>query len=257
MPWDSAARRKSSLTGYVLIVGWHLSMYDGLNLLISKRNFDRAVGAVDVSVMRGSLVGFVFLHQGYELLGGPPLRLEIIVVGRRRASVHLQSSAKYEHSKTSTHHEIDRGSSTKDVRARHDGLPTSQPFRGPRFIESGSLGVQLHVPRVDTRTEDPWIVQVVLSALNEKDLELVIQVGQPDPLAMKMVSVEVNRPSCDDTSRAASSTHDDIELVRNSAAHDCFGKLYVSKLELTNYDPEAHAKQTGQSQVPANRLVLM
>lgn len=32
----------------------------------------------------------------------------------------------------------------------------------------------------NSRTVNPWVVQVALSALNEKDLEIMVEVGQPD-----------------------------------------------------------------------------
>ncbi len=54
-----------------------------------------------------------------------------------------------------------------------------EPLGGARVVEGGRLGVQLHVPWVDTGTVDPWVVQVALSALNQEDLELVVQVCQP------------------------------------------------------------------------------
>jgi hypothetical protein len=60
----------------------------------------------------------------------------------------------------------------------HDGLPASKPFRWARLIEGSRLGVQLHVSRVNTRAEHPWVVEVVLAGLDEKNLEVMVKVGQ-------------------------------------------------------------------------------
>lgn len=81
--------------------------------------------------------------------------------------------------------------------ARHYSSSSIKPFRGSRVIEGGSLAVQLHVPRVDTGTENPWIVQVVLSALNQEDLEIVVQICQS---------------TCDNASTRPSTTYDDVNL---------------------------------------------
>jgi hypothetical protein len=51
--------------------------------------FDGTVEAVDVTVVASSLVSFVLSHERDELLGGPALGLEIIVVRSRCTCVHL------------------------------------------------------------------------------------------------------------------------------------------------------------------------
>lgn len=61
----------------------------------------------NVPVMRGSLIGLMLFHQGNELLGAPPLGLEIIVVGGRGTSVHLSESEKDKYIVYVTHHEVD------------------------------------------------------------------------------------------------------------------------------------------------------
>ena len=54
-----------------------------------------------------------------------------------------------------THHEIDRRSAAKDMSRRYYGSTTTKPFRRLRVVERSSLGIKLHIPRVDTRTVDP------------------------------------------------------------------------------------------------------
>jgi hypothetical protein len=51
--------------------------------------FDGTVEAVDVTVVASSLVSFVLSHERDELLGGPALGLEVIVVRSRCTCVHL------------------------------------------------------------------------------------------------------------------------------------------------------------------------
>lgn len=63
--------------------------------------------------------------------------------------------------------------------ARHNRSAAGQPFGRTRLIERRRLGVQLHVSRVDTRSKHPRIVKVALTGLDEEDLEVVVQVGQP------------------------------------------------------------------------------
>lgn len=60
----------------------------------------------------------------------------------------------------------------------HNSSASIEPFRGPGVVEGGSLAVQLHVPGVDARAEDPWVVEIVLTSLNQEDLEVVVEVGQ-------------------------------------------------------------------------------
>jgi len=56
--------------------------------IISKRHFNGALEAVNVTVIAGTLVGLVFLHQGDEFFGLPPFGLEIVVIGGRGSGVH-------------------------------------------------------------------------------------------------------------------------------------------------------------------------
>ena len=53
-----------------------------------------------------------------------------------------------------------------------------EPLRRARVVECSGLGVQLHVPWVDTRSVDPWVVEIALAALNQEDLEVMVQIGQ-------------------------------------------------------------------------------
>jgi hypothetical protein len=76
------------------------------------------------------------------------------------------------------YHEVDGRSAAKNMCTRNDSSASVEPFRWAGVVEGGSLAVQLHVPRVDTRTEYPWVVQVVLPTLDQEDLELMVQVGQ-------------------------------------------------------------------------------
>lgn len=96
-----------------------------------------------------------------------------------------------------TYHEVDGGSTSQDVGTRNDSSASIEPFRGSRVVKRGSLAVQLHVTWVNTRAEDPWIVQVGLSSLNQEDLEIMIQVRQS---------------SSNDTPTTSPTTYDDINL---------------------------------------------
>lgn len=60
----------------------------------------------------------------------------------------------------------------------HDRLPSRQPLRRAPFVEGCSLGVKLHVTRVDTRAKHPGVVEVALASLNQQDLQVVVQVGE-------------------------------------------------------------------------------
>lgn len=81
-----------------------------------------------------------------------------------------------------THHEVNRGASTKNVGAGHDGRSTGKVLGRPGLVKCGRLGVQLHVPRVDTRPEDPGVVEIVLTAFDEENGEFVVQVGQTNAM---------------------------------------------------------------------------
>lgn len=106
----------------------------------------------------------------------------------------------------SSYHEVDGRSTSEDVGDGHNSSAAIKPLRGTRVVESGSLAVQLHVPRVDTRAEDPWVVQVVLSTLNQEDLEVVVEIGQT---------------SSNHTTTRTTSTHDDVDLIGNRHLEGC------------------------------------
>ena len=55
---------------------------------------------------------------------------------------------------------------------------SGKPLGGSRVIEGRRLAVQLHVPREDTWSVHPWVVQVTLASLDEHHLEFVIHIGQ-------------------------------------------------------------------------------
>ncbi len=137
-------------------------LHDGIGV-VAKGNLDGSFETVNVPVVAGTLVGFMLLHQRNELLGGPSLGLEVIVVRRRSTGVH---------------HEVDRATTSENMGAGNNRTAAVEPFRGPRVVERGRLGVELHVSWVDTRAEDPWVVEVTLSALNQEDIELVVKIGQ-------------------------------------------------------------------------------
>ena len=49
--------------------------------VVTKGNLDGSLESVNVAVVAGALVSLVLLHQGNELLSGPSLGLEVVVVG--------------------------------------------------------------------------------------------------------------------------------------------------------------------------------
>ena len=51
-----------------------------LTSVVAEADLDRAIEAVQLWVLGGSLGCLMFLHQRDELLGGPALGLEVIVV---------------------------------------------------------------------------------------------------------------------------------------------------------------------------------
>lgn len=77
------------------------------------------------------------------------------------------------------YHEVDGRSAAEDVSSGHNGTAAIEPFRRARLIKAGRLGVQLHVPGEDAGAEHPRIVEIVLPGLDEKDLEVVVQISQP------------------------------------------------------------------------------
>lgn len=86
----------------------------------------------------------------------------------------------------------------------NNSTTASKPLRGPGVVKGSRLAVQFHVPGEDARTENPWVVQVALSGLNEHDVELVVQVGQaasnhttalPSALIWFNVDCDLNPPA--------------------------------------------------------------
>ena len=63
--------------------------------------------------------------------------------------------------------------------SRNNGAATGEGLGRTRLIESGLVAVELHVPREDARPEHPGVVEIVLSCLDQENLEVVVQVGQP------------------------------------------------------------------------------
>lgn len=59
-----------------------------------------------------------------------------------------------------------------------DCSPAIEPFRRSRVIEGCSLAIKLHISRINARSVDPWIVQVVLSSLDQEDLKFMVEIGQ-------------------------------------------------------------------------------
>lgn len=62
-------------------------LHDGV-LVVAERNLDRPFKAVEISVVAGSLVCLVLLHQRNELLCRPALGLKVVVVRSRSTGVH-------------------------------------------------------------------------------------------------------------------------------------------------------------------------
>jgi hypothetical protein len=90
------------------------------------------------------------------------------------------------------HHEVDGRSTSQDVGGRDNGTTATEPLGGAGLIEGCSLGIQLHVAGVDARAVHPWVVEVALSCLNEKHLEVVVEVSEPSGvLESRLVSDEV------------------------------------------------------------------
>lgn len=103
------------------------------------------------------------------------------------------------------------------MRTRYNRTTPIEPFGRTRVIESGSLAVQFHITGINSWAIDPkgiqqlrfakknniylpWVVEIVFAAFDEKNLELVIQVGQ----------------AASHTSPATpTTTNDDINLLRD------------------------------------------
>lgn len=54
----------------------------------------------------------------------------------------------------------------KDVGAGDDSSSSVEPGTGAGIVERSGFTVQLHIPRVDAWTEDPRIVQIILSGFD-------------------------------------------------------------------------------------------
>jgi hypothetical protein len=48
--------------------------------VISKGDLDRSIDAMNVSVVAGSLIGFMLFHEREKLLRGPALGLKVVVI---------------------------------------------------------------------------------------------------------------------------------------------------------------------------------
>jgi hypothetical protein len=59
------------------------------------------------------------------------------------------------------YHEVDRTTTTENIRAGNDSPSSVEVLRRPGVVERGRLGVELHVLGVDTGTVDPGIVSVL------------------------------------------------------------------------------------------------
>jgi hypothetical protein len=99
VPVDPLEPMLSTMSGdqiLKIIGGWDALSLSGteevfLNrvAVVAKGHLDGAFETVEVTVVAGPLVGLVLLHKRDELLRGPALGLEVIIVGSRCASVHL------------------------------------------------------------------------------------------------------------------------------------------------------------------------
>lgn len=93
--------------------------------VVAKGNLDGSVKTMKVPVVAGSLVGFVLSHERQELLSRPAFGQEIIIIGGRRTGIHLRCTSVWRsvaQSSMLTYHEVDRGSTSKDVGTRDDSL---------------------------------------------------------------------------------------------------------------------------------------
>lgn len=113
--------------------------------VVAEADLDRTIETVDVTVVAGTLVGLVLLHQRDEFLGGPTLSLEVVVVRSRCTGIH---------------HEVDAGATTENVGTRYNRTSAAEPFRGPGVVEGRSLAVELHVLGVDTWAVHPRVLRV-------------------------------------------------------------------------------------------------
>jgi hypothetical protein len=54
-------------------------LHDGISV-VTERDLDGSFEAMDVTVVAGSLVGFVLSHERNQFFGSPTLGLEVIIV---------------------------------------------------------------------------------------------------------------------------------------------------------------------------------
>lgn len=114
---------------------------------------------------------------------------------------------------------------------RDDGLAAIEPLGRTRLVEGCGLGVKLHVTGVDARAVDPGVVQVALASFDEKNLEVVVEVGKSvgiSPVPVYKSNVQEDSPSGNDTATRATSADNNVKLLREGAvvlgkidSHDC------------------------------------
>lgn len=92
------------------------------------------------------------------------------------------------------------------MRARNDRPPAIQMLGRVRVVERCCIRVQLHVARIDPGAIYPWIVEVVLASLNQEDLQVVIEIGEP---------------AGDDAACAAAATDNDVDFVWDGHPGGC------------------------------------
>lgn len=103
---------------------------------------------------------------------------------------------------------------------RYNGFAAGKPFRRTRLVEGGCLRVQLHVSRIDAGAENPGIIEIAFSSLDQQNFEIVIQIGQP--VIVRTTVYDANSvndlPARDYTSTTSTSCHNDIKLLRQRTA---------------------------------------
>ena len=113
------------------------------------------------------------------------------------------------------------------------------------MVEGGSVGVEFHIPGIDPRPdkpirmglrrnlttqlpEDPWVMKVVLAALDQEDFQVPIEICQTSSYNAATGST-YNLWSAEGIPRAfgeeVTSAHDDIKLIWDRHRAGC--KLYI------------------------------
>ena len=77
--------------GYVLGLDCAKEVLHDWVCIVAKADFDRSLETVEITVLTSPLIGLMLLHQRNQLLGGPTLHLEVVIVRSGRTSVHLES----------------------------------------------------------------------------------------------------------------------------------------------------------------------